>query len=665
VQTVVEAVLSYPSPNYDRLLNAALMSFDSANEWWQEINVEYKKAEQAELNAEYANHIMEEPGERFYPSETALKIIVSTRRKREGYKWLLEHPRCSDLLGSWVESIDESADKKEIEAILRVCPLLDKKLAWKAIKKANCIELVSNVVNGLVDTPTEHLKSCLETICNLLSADHIEELVVSTVSSLPFVRRAIIWQTAQSLNHEFTQNVPQTLQLIESTLNSTENLCVVACHNISNENADSSVLELDKNAKKLLHELVSIGPDVLAIRALFVLSKTKEPFEKYLNTLLKSKDYSIRVNIINLAGTLKNETGRKLLYSSLSDQDYHCRHAAMWVLAANASEKDKNLVTDKANDPSAPVREACAEIIGRYKWHEKAVVLINLLSDKRDYSQDSLFRFHIPNYNVARAAAIALFEIGQLSESIVGTVIDFIKARNIQKDDIVVFYHLIDVLAKQRNTRVISILGNLLDDFWHMPGTGREGFPLRYAAAWGVFQQIIDDNYTIENIPLNSLTNGAMHNDGRLAGPCLICLGLLGEKAHHNIIKILHDQNMTSERAFILLAALQDDCEYLKTKIIEFIGDKHPSIRIIELEENNPNLNEESWKEFLDKDLHASEWIDSIQNSNDVNPVLRYVLHILFNQNIETFLSNYTDVRKYDLSQSISVMTTYSMFGGQ
>jgi len=664
IEVLVEGALSAGRPIYsERLLNAALGALDEANEWLDGFHTEYRKADQAEIDAEYANDVMEQPSERFYPINAALKAIVSSRRNVEGYTWLVGHTRVLDLLESWVEAVDESTSADEIGAILQVCPASDRRLAWKAIQRARLFQFVSEVVQGIEVSPSEHIMRCLEVLNNLLTLDQWKEYVVPAVRSLSFVRRGIIWMAAKGLDEKIIENASKIVDLIGSTLKPAEALCLSLCYSVSDKDTDFS--SASDEVKVLLRELADSAPDHLSTRAVFVLSKINEIFASYLPALLKCEDFNIRVNALRLAASLPNGIGKSLLQVGLSDQDYRCRREAMWLISAIAAEEDKVFIMDRANDPSAPVREACARIIGYCGWVEAQSILIKLLNDVRDASQDHIFRFHIPNYHVARSAALSLAKLGELSPSSIDLIIQFMQKRDPKKDDLIIYYHLLDVLARQYGHRVLLFLEGFLDDLWHMPGIKSEGFPLRYAAAWGIFQQLIEDGSLAEVVPMDRIFQGAVHTDSRLAGPCLLCLGLLGERAQHKILQALQAETMTRERTLLILEALPDGCYYLRDRLIEFIKPTHPALMIFEVANNNPSIGEEDWKVFLKENVNAANWLDSIKSLEDVNPILRFLLHILFQEPICRHFPNLEDLRKNELAESIPVMTTRSMFGGE
>jgi hypothetical protein len=665
IETLMEGALCAGNTrNKERLLKAALNALDEANEWLSGFHEEYRRAEQAELNADYANYVFEQPQERFAPINTALKAIVSSRRKTEGYKWLMEHDRVLDLLEGWVETINESTKADEIRAILRVCPASDRRHAWKAIQKARLLEFVPEVIKGLEASPSDQIGLCIEALTKLLTLDQWKEKAVPAVQPLPFGRRGIIWMVVKGLNEKSIEDAPRIVDCIESTLNPAEAFCLSLCNSVSDKNAKFSP-PLDKDVKDLLCELADSTPNDLSIRAVFALARMDELFASYLPGLLKCEDATIRLNALKLSVSLSKESAKNILYDGLSDKDYRCRREAMWLLSENATEVDKELIVDKANDPSAPVRDACAQIIGFYRWEEAQSVLVKILSDDRDASQDHLIRFHVPNYHVARSAALSLAKMETLSPSTIDLIIEFAKKRDEKKDDLVVYYHILDALSWQYGHRVLLFLEGFLDDPWYMPGIKLNGYPLRYAAAWGVFHQLIEDGSLTEIVPMGLIFKGAVHTDSRLAGPCLLCLGLIGERAQHKILQALQAGAMTPERALLILGTLPGGCQYIRGKLLEFIGPSNPALLVFEVAINNPSLDEEDWKAFLEKNVDTAKWLDGLQSLEDVNQHLQVAFNNLFQEPICQHFMTLEELRKNEIAESIPIMTMRSMFGGE
>lgn len=670
LDVLLEAAFLYPEPDFDRLLTTALNAYDETVSWWEGFQAEYRKAKQAELNAYQASNIFEEPGERFGPIETALKLIVFNRRKAKGYKWIEAHPRAQDLLQGWVASIDKKTETEEIKAILETCSISDQRPAWKAIQKSNCTELAITVINALAEVPEEHLDNCIEILCDLLTPDQWKERVIPSIQSLPLARKALIWHLAANLSHRINRTASEVLPLIETTFSHKELLCVQACHNVSEGNDCSFSLDNNDGNYELIRQLLLTGPDILSIRAAFLLAQNKKPFQDHLKNLLQSNSISVRGNAFRLAGALKNDTGRKLLRQHLNDPDYTCRREAMLALAFQADHEDKEMILSMANDPSAPVRKTCAEIIGNYGWgnNQSIPILLKLVNDKRDFSEDILFRTHSAQYEVARAAANSLGQVGPLSRSIITELVDFLENRDAKSDDIVVYYRLLDVLGQQEEQEqpVLPILEEFLEDNWHMPGNKHDGFPLRYAAAWGIAQQLINNENLTDVVSAEKLFKGASHDDSRLAGPCLFCLGLIGAKAQHKIIQLLQAESMNKNRALLVLLTLPSEGEsILKNSLIDFIGENYPGFSIFLFSSEPQHITEEDWEEFLNSNKNTTRWIEEIQSSEDVYPLLRFVMHHSFKKNFAYGPFKYDDLRKNDLGESIQVMNLYTMSGGE
>lgn len=71
----------------------------------------------------------------------------------------------------------------------------------------------------------------------------------------------------------------------------------------------------------------------------------------------------------------------------------------------------------------------------------------------------------------------------------------------------------------------------MLADDWYVEGDKYSGYPLRYAAAWGLHRQLNDFPERASLLDLEPLIAAAKHDDGRLAGPSLILLAGIAHSA--------------------------------------------------------------------------------------------------------------------------------------
>ena len=661
LEELINVAVSYPEPAYDRIISAALMSFDKAQEWLKNFTVEYRKAGQAEVDAAEASYIDETPSERFYPSEVALRTVVFIRRQRSGYDWLLHHPRRVDLLDAWAEAIHEPCEKDEVQALLKSCPPDDLRHGWKGIRHAHRKDMIPELTKGIIDAPGEHLSDCFKVLCELISLKEWREQVVPEIRLLPFSRRGIIAHTVMDLNPSIFGNIQECRKNISLFFLPKEYSVVIACRNPDDYAA--SITEIDESVYELLRELAKNAFDVLAVRAIGVLSNLKQSVIEFLPRLLTSRKFKVRRLVLYISGKVKKAEGKSFLYQGLQDEDYRCRRQAMLALASKANLEEKRLIMAKENDPSAPVREACARIIGRYKWTEGQTVLRNLLSDERNASEDELSIYRFPNYHVARAAALAFGAFKQLDTAIIKDILTFLEQRDPHHDDLAVHYHLLDALAKQKDDRCLQLFTNLLFDIRYMPGTKHGGFPLRYAAAWGIFSHLLHESTRCAIVDTEPLYNGAIHPDGRLAGPSLLCLGIIGQRAHPSIGVIMKSGTMTAERAILLQISLKLS-NLPMVDLSDIVGTNHPGQRIIQLAKKIPSIGDSKLQRFLTTDKEAAEWIDHIQSSDDVNPSLRFALSFLFGGRGKKIFP-IKDLRSRDFAEPLPLITTRSMFGGE
>ncbi|MCY2964550.1 MAG: hypothetical protein NT069_13110, partial [Planctomycetota bacterium] len=116
-EPAIEGSVAVDNPPFDRIIDAALRHYDATSKWWDEVQETYRQARQAEMDADYASHIEEQPQERFAPSKAVLEATVALRIRRQGYDWLVNHPRRNDLLDAWAESVTTATQLTELEAL--------------------------------------------------------------------------------------------------------------------------------------------------------------------------------------------------------------------------------------------------------------------------------------------------------------------------------------------------------------------------------------------------------------------------------------------------------------------------------------------------------------------------------------------------------------------
>jgi hypothetical protein len=665
-EVFAEGALMSGAPRYDQVINIALKDLDATREWFDGYSEEYRKADQAELDADQAGYIHDEPSDRFHPAESVLQTAVAMRRAAEGYAWIPKHPRSDDLVEGWAKTIGSGASSEELGALLTASSERTRGYAWQAVAKSGNHDLLTEVLSAIEKGPIAELPDVLQAFGKLApSAEWGERLQAAVVGS-NFARKAAIVRAVRYF-HLFDDE-ERIAQLETTLLGSDGRRAFLACRAvIDNPVLPRETLDgLKAPERKYLSELTQTPDDTTAAQAAVVLANLGEPvliFERLIN----STDEYVRCLALHLAGSAAIPSGRDYIRKALNDQDYRCRRAAIHLLASDADIDERRLIIAKATDPSAPVRESCVHAIGEFRWAEGQGVLCQLLFDSRNANpaSETLFRHASPVLHVARAAARSLCRFDALSPEALEKVVSFVKSDGRGCRDLVVHARLIDLLGYEGGTSVLPLLLDLTRDKRHMSGLSNEGFPLRFAEMRGVVLKLLSHPECRDRVKVEVFLDGARHDDGRIAGPSLMALGLLGPRAYAHYSSVLASHPDAAERALILLTASKvANPAAHSPDVSAFLPADHPGRMLVSLAANSPPVDDAGWKTWLAANPATEDWLKGIQAADGINPILRFAANLLFGEQLDHLLE-YRDMHQNDFAESVPVMTTRSLFGGE
>lgn len=669
-ELIIKIALMGEFPSYDKVLNVILNELSYVEKWWEDSAEEYNRALQAEFDFEHINHIIEEPSERFTPIENALKIVITNRRAREGYSWILSNPSRNELIKPWLQSALESQNlvsKEELETLVGICDADNLFLLWECIAKLHCKELTRVLLNALRDSPFDDLQNCLNALCGLLSAREVEN-ILKQLSDLSFIRKAYLVMICRSMDFtgrlKYQDDREKYIQSVSGLLN-IEELEFIDCLEKIQDNEN---IDINKAYIPYLKEWIKEVPNLYSSFAIEALAKLEYNIDDIAyDTIKNSEDYKTRVNVLIALANLKTEKAHEIIVDALGDIDYRVREMAIKILAKTASEEEKLAIIHAHTDKSAPVRETCAYIIGEMHWESGLDVLYTLLFDNRNIGGcgESRNFDNNTNFHVARASSLALVEFPSLPVEVVDKMIDFVKSGKKASDDIVVHYNLIEALSRQNHASIITLFEMFLENTWHMTGVENSGFPLRYAAIWGMLFHIIKFPEKIKDINKQSISKAANHSDERLAAPALIILGILNTKAIVEIRDVINQDEVTADRVILLIATFMVEGAYFPNELYnETLSHDYAGKQVLDFYLENELINDKKWSEFLNRNDEVKEWVNSVDNSKGIGPYLAFVINQLFNEKGYIPLKE-NEIRGNDLSENIGIMNTYSMMRGR
>jgi hypothetical protein len=665
-EAAVEGAMAVEEPPFDHVIEMALRHYDAASQWWEESQETYRQARQAEVNADQASYIEEQPQERFAPSEAVLKTTVALRIRQQGHGWLLNHPRRDDLLDAWAESVTPSTSLLELKALADACQLSRPAALFKAAEKSKNKQIVPTILQSTL-SGSESRAEGWHALMLLLSSEELAQIASAAMLPLPFVRRVELADAVIAAHpSDIEDGEAKTDRAINVILNTQERELWEATRRNRIGKVSPPAQDTDFLRTSLRTIAGTSTSEELVARAAFQLAALQVDITAYLPRLQMSESPEIRVNAIRLLGRSNIPDSRVQLLAALDDNDYHCRREAMTLLAQDATEAEKQSILSLARDPSAPVRERCAEIIRHFEWDDAQPVLFELLKDRRNNQYGvSLFCGQFPCFHVARAAAQALDTFtDEVHVSAAQAVMSFLKERHPDQDDPVVHYYALQFLAGVQSQDVIAMLVAYLSDDWYVGGMKHEGFPLRYVTAWGLLTQLLNDDSVADWISIDALYEAARHHDPRLAGPSLVCLGLCGHRATGHVLHLCRTECLSANRAALLRVAQVMANTDAPPELSSNTLAKHPVELIIQAARSGTVLDEATWTSYRKTKPEVQEWIDAIQSSDDVNSVLRFAIFELFKKRIEGQLSR-DDIRADELPESLPVVNLRTMTGGE
>jgi hypothetical protein len=660
--------LAAPDPPFDRLLEAALRTYDEVERWFEEEgHREQLRAEEGELDAGYSAHVLEEPGERFYAPSKALELIVRARRARQGFGWLATHSRRPLLVKAWAAAIPfdgGNAVSEELRALLAAAEDWNRSDVWKAIGRARCYALTRTALEALGKSTPEEMTFVWTGLFGLYAPDELPKIVGPGLRELDWPRRAATvfaakWADIPDRGDQTYRDPESHRASVLSLLTAEERAAVELC--IAEQDDTRELRTLDEGLVKALLEMTEGPNDRIASLAVFAVATGGRSTPGAAERLFASGDKWARLHVLRAVHAIV-PADRAFIRRGFSDRYYQCRRFAMYVLAEGASADERAAIVSMAADRSGPVREACAKIIGIHKWSEGLTVLCGLLSDRRDREQGAVMSDAMPDYHVARAAARALQEFAApLPHEVFEQVLRFVDAGSRATDDLVVHRELVSVLARHREEAVAPLIEHLLRSERRAGGASGT-FPLRYEAAWSWFDHLLSYPDDAMAIPSSVLSTYATHTDDRLAAPALLSLGVIAQYATADVERVLGDSGTTANRALLLEAGARVGGSPLAGELLNpVLPPSDPGRRLLAWcwdMTSDPDM----WKARLDADGEVQRWLGDVQARHPIQAALRGMLLLAPRSSLLGDIS-IDDLRSGELPAAPSVITTFHFAG--
>ncbi len=108
IDVIVTGALAGDASDYERAIERFARSEAEADAWFEGFARDLYEAQEHTVDADAADHITEEPGERYFNSRNGMKMVVRLRRRCEGVTWIAGHPHRKLLLSALTDLIAQS-----------------------------------------------------------------------------------------------------------------------------------------------------------------------------------------------------------------------------------------------------------------------------------------------------------------------------------------------------------------------------------------------------------------------------------------------------------------------------------------------------------------------------------------------------------------------------
>ena len=654
IKAIVAGACAGASPDFDRAIARFGRSETETDAWMEKEYAEKKRqAEEHEVDATAADHILEEPQERYYNAQTGMEAVVTLRCALEGLAWIADHPHRQPLISAAAELIRQSrrvADPGELRLLLNKAEGWRRNKVWWAMKqhwqpdladllsvelaksdldsglRVTLIEIAA--LNGNVDSgPVPLLTEVAHQVAPERQLELVYDLMRTTLDDdCGEVSLAARRAHAERLSDGLPNQLAELGHLLAAVMAGEEIRISAKALSHSARNHLSALLTnvSEDVAGPLLCSGATIGLDTIATARRLLATGDADHGEAAVQAL--AIDGRPAVNAV--------------LHEAMTHECYLVRRKALEVLVRTGEWEDRNRVLAVAGDRSADVRLALARLMQEHKWPQAIDPLVKLLSDERDFSSDYGFigGSSWSKFSVARAAAHALGAYDRLPASAVETLLEMAKEK---LRDPFVACAAISALAGQDGDGISELIIAALES------PGLEGAP-RYrpraqAAAWAVFDRAI----AAKPVELSSAAIRMAREDRpEIAGPLLMASGVLDGRKRETLLSDLHKAGLAWRAELVKVAA----AAFGATTGL-FLEGSEPMIARLASGVPFSQLRPEERTEL-------EEWSRGLDPDKDVQRFTAWVANAVFDLPVPKEVG---DLRTLDLPEHIGVLTMRSL----
>ncbi|WP_139165314.1 hypothetical protein [Filomicrobium insigne] len=565
IDAIVQGALLSPAPDFDRAIARFAKSNADADAWLENYRNEAYEAEEHAVDADAADHILEEPGEQYFNARQGMKVVVRLRQRRNGVDWIAGNPHRNLLIYALAELVAESPRKPtlaELRFLLANAEGWTRGQAWRAAQRHWHADLSDLLRAELVrdDMQEASFRQLLIEIAATGSARHDPlPALIAVLSDTTIQRRIELLYDimAARLDEDPTGVSGVALRrhraegLVGHFDDAERGLARALVRVLAREEISAVAATLSIEDRARLATILPAVPADPAGPLTCLAAAAGLDVDATVQRLLSMDDEgdgsaAVQAMLIASGPGLRDE-----LMKALKHKRYKVRRKALLRLIPIATAEDRAVLVGTSRDHSADMRLAFANLMEEHQWPEAIDALIGLLSDMRNFASQLAPAPSWSRYGVARAAARALGAYERLPDQAIDALLE---TASKESADPFVAGAALRALARQDDDRIGPTLLAALESRGLNDAPSYR--PKAQAAAWALFDRVTDER-------LSTLGTTALRiaeqDDPAVAGPLLIAFGVLEGVERDALLERLRDMDNEHRHALVRTSAIAVD----------------------------------------------------------------------------------------------------------
>ncbi|QCO05074.1 HEAT repeat domain-containing protein [Azospirillum argentinense] len=564
IDVIVTGALTGAAPDYERATDRFARSEAEADAWLEGFADELYQAQEHAVDADAADHIIDEPSEQYFNAREGMKMVVRLRRAHEGVAWIAASPHRKlllDALGDLIAQTRRAPSIVELKFLLENADDWVRDQAWRAAKQHWDDSLSGVLVDELARSDIGNA-SRRHQLIQIAAAhgrgDPVPDLVAA-FGLVPLGRRLElvydVFTTKLDDDPEGEDGVTarraRAERLLQSFAGGERALAQALVDILAGGDIRAVAGALSQPSREVLASmLASASVDLLGPLACLAAGGGLN-IDDAAARLLSTDDAADGEAAIQVMLIANGADLRAKPLKALTHKRYDVRRRALHVLAADAPATERARLIESANDHSADVRLAFATLMEEYYWPEAVDALVKLLGDTRNFASHLGTGSSWSKFSVARAAARALGAYEALPAPAIDALLEAAQA---EAPDPFVACGALSALARQDDPRIIPVMLSALAS----PGLdhSRSHRPRAQAAAWSLCDRATSgrsDMLTADAVRI------AEQDEAAVAGPLLITFGIHPGEMRENLLKRLRASRQFDREAVVRTAAVAVD----------------------------------------------------------------------------------------------------------